>query len=659
MSTVVYNTRFNSFSPLRRNCKAAWFVDGQDYMSAVADAIELASKEIFIIDWQLSPHIYMKRPETGVDGSKWRLDKMLLRKAEEGVKVFVLLYAESKIIAGMDLGSDFVKEILKHPNIKVLLHPDFHTMFDHGISGSGLWSHHEKIVVVDQSIAFIGGIDLASGRWDNHKHELTDNYPIHPCIIKDEGCSSDTPQQDATEVGKRYQRWVGKDYGNTFQGGARNELEHPFDDYIDRNKIPRMPWHDVGCAFTGRPASDVAKHFIQRYNAIKKPSPWNVFNDIKLVDFTDHSSSLFMPKPDSSNLKIQVLRSVDQWSAEQILESSIYNAYLHSIQNAEHFVYIENQFFISSQPGVFLKVQNQILSALAERILRAYDSNQNFCIMIVMPLKPEFPGEWGEKSGKDLESVSYWNYLSLYSGNDSLYNKLKKGGIPKEKIQDYLSVYGLRTHGILNSEFVTEIVYVHSKVMIVDDQITIMGSANINDRSMLGSRDSEIAVIVEDTDMIQSTMGGKPYLVGKFAHSLRCNLMKEHLGLLDGGEAGNDHLRVDDPLVNKFIQSVSDLALKNDIAYNRVFGGRIDPTNNVWNLEQLKEWRANPGILQFADWAEEELKNIHGRLVPYPVLFLKDELMPSYLDAFGMFVDSRGVKSDIPLGEQSDQTFFV
>ena len=655
MSTDTDGTRFNSFSPLRRNCKAAWFVDGQDYMSAVADAIELASKEIFITDWQLSPHIYMKRPETGVDGSKWRLDKMLLRKAEKGVEVFVLLYAESKKIAGMDLGSDFVKEILKHPNIKVLLHPDLHTMFGHGISGSGLWSHHEKIVVVDQSIAFIGGIDLAFGRWDNPKHELTDNYPIHPCI-KDEGCSSDTPQQDATEGGKRYQRWVGKDYGNTFQGGARNELKHPFDDYIDRNKIPRMPWHDVGCAFSGRPARDVAKHFIQRYNAIKKPSSWNV---LELVDFTDHSSSLFMPKPDSNNLKIQVLRSVDQWSAEQILESSIYNAYLHSIQNAEHFVYIENQFFISSQPGMFLKVQNQILSALAERILRAYDSNQNFCIMIVMPLKPEFPGEWGEKSGKDLESVSYWNYLSLYSGNDSLYNKLKKGGIPKEKIQDYFSVYGLRTHGILNGEFVTEIVYVHSKVMIVDDQITIMGSANINDRSMLGSRDSEIAVIVEDTDMIQSTMGGKPYLVGKFAHSLRCNLMKEHLGLLDGGEAGNDHLRVDDPLVNKFIQSVSDLALKNDIAYNRVFGGRIDPTNNVCNLEQLKEWRANPGILQFADWAEEELKNIHGRLVPYPVLFLKDELKPSYLDAFGMFVDSRGVKSDIPLGEQSDQTFFV
>ena len=37
-----------------------------------------------------------------------------------------------------------------------------------------LWAHHEKIVVIDQSIAFVGGIDLCYGRWDNKKHQLTD-----------------------------------------------------------------------------------------------------------------------------------------------------------------------------------------------------------------------------------------------------------------------------------------------------------------------------------------------------------------------------------------------------------------------------------------------------------------------------------------------------
>ena len=36
-------------------------------------------------------------------------------------------------------------------------------------------AHHEKIVVVDQSYAFVGGIDLCYGRWDNSHHFLTDS----------------------------------------------------------------------------------------------------------------------------------------------------------------------------------------------------------------------------------------------------------------------------------------------------------------------------------------------------------------------------------------------------------------------------------------------------------------------------------------------------
>jgi phospholipase D1/2 len=67
--------------------------------------------------------------------------------------------------------------------------------------------------------------------------------------------------------------------------------------------------------------------------------------------------------------------------------------------------------------------------------------------------------------------------------------------------------------------------------MVVDDRAAIIGSANINERSMLGSRDSEVAAIVRDTDMISSTMAGKPFLVGRFPHTLRMRLMREHLGI--------------------------------------------------------------------------------------------------------------------------------
>lgn len=67
--------------------------------------------------------------------------------------------------------------------------------------------------------------------------------------------------------------------------------------------------------------------------------------------------------------------------------------------------------------------------------------------------------------------------------------------------------------------------------MIVDDRAAIIGSANINERSQRGNRDSEVAAIVRDTDMMESTMGGEPFAVGRFAHTLRIRLMREHLGV--------------------------------------------------------------------------------------------------------------------------------
>ena len=84
--------------------------------------------------------------------------------------------------------------------------------------------------------------------------------------------------------------------------------------------------------------------------------------------------------------------------------------------------------------------------------------------------------------------------------------------------------------------------------MIVDDRLAIIGSANINERSQRGDRDSELACVIRDTDMIDSsvavklcamrslnglnrTMAGQPFRVGRFAHTLRVRLMREHLGI--------------------------------------------------------------------------------------------------------------------------------
>ena len=501
---------------------------------------------------------------------------MLLMKAEKNVSIYILLYWETKNdpIVKMDLGSEFTLSILNHPNIKIRRHPTFYTPI-HNPETLLRWSHHEKVVVVDRSIAFVGGIDLALRRWDTHSHDLTDNYLPHPCVLNHKECKQECKQEcnraDEKEPTERYSRWIGKDYGNTFIGGDRSNFDKPLENYIDRKAIPRMPWHDVACSFNGSSALDVARHFIQRFNYIdslkwdSKPSPLS-------IDDWAHPEVLHdIHEPSAGDVKIQVLRSVGSWSAGQSYEDSIHNAYIHAIENSKHFIYIENQFFISSQSDdYYLKVENKIQLALSKRIIQAYDNKEDFHVTIVMPLLPELPGEWGTHSGRNRESICHWNYATLYNGKDSLMHRVKEKA-PNIVLKDYISVYGLRTHGILEDELITEIIYVHSKLMIVDDQLTIIGSANINDRSMLGYRDSEVDVIIEDKEMIDGHMNGKPYPVGRFSHGLQFHLQKEHLGMLDAGEVIASI--VQDPL--KYVSYIFDIASSNTNIYDQVFRRKV------------------------------------------------------------------------------------
>lgn len=99
--------------------------------------------------------------------------------------------------------------------------------------------------------------------------------------------------------------------------------------------------------------------------------------------------------------------------------------------------------------------------------------------------------------------------------------------------------------------------------MIVDDRLVICGSANINDRSLLGKRDSEIAVLIEDEEFIDASMDGETVEVGKYGSSLRKYLFSEHLGLLpdqspcDGGDwVAVTDVDLTDPISDQFYNDV-------------------------------------------------------------------------------------------------------
>lgn len=97
-------------------------------------------------------------------------------------------------------------------------------------------------------------------------------------------------------------------------------------------------------------------------------------------------------------------------------------------------------------------------------------------------------------------------------GKDAILNRLKEAGI--EDPSEFITFYGLRNHSTMNSEPITELIYVHSKLMIVDDKVVICGSANINDRSLIGKRDSEVAVIIEVSHHQKSISQVSKLLIG-------------------------------------------------------------------------------------------------------------------------------------------------
>jgi phospholipase D1/2 len=87
--------RFMSFAPPREGNDVKWHVDGCAYMWAVSVALEEAKESIWILDWWLSPELYLRRPPS--KNEQYRLDNMLKAAAARGVQVKVIVYKEVSI----------------------------------------------------------------------------------------------------------------------------------------------------------------------------------------------------------------------------------------------------------------------------------------------------------------------------------------------------------------------------------------------------------------------------------------------------------------------------------------------------------------------------------------------------------------------------------
>uniref|UniRef100_A0A8C8S4N7 phospholipase D n=1 Tax=Pelusios castaneus TaxID=367368 RepID=A0A8C8S4N7_9SAUR len=485
--------RHQAFAPLREGTPTRWWCVDGGQCSQGSGSLSAP---------RLSPEIHLKRPAQTDD---YRLDIILKHKAEDGVRVCVLLFKEVELALGIN--SDYSKRalMLLHPNIKVMRHPD------HVSSVVFLWAHHEKLVVVDQCVAFLGGLDLAYGRWDDHQYRLSD-LPFPMAIPLPPTPSLEPP----SDLAPNQQLWLGKDYSNLITKDWV-QLDRPFEGDWAKGRNPlTLLWGPCWLSWGG-------------------------------------------------------------WQ-------------------------------LSCGGG----------------------EQTPFRVYVMLPLLPGFEGDIAEGGGNSIQAILHFTYRTLCRGDASILCRLKAA--MGDEWKNYISICGVRTHGELNGSLITELIYVHSKLLIVDDRQVIIGSANINDRSLLGKRDSELAVLAEDTELVPSLMAGEPYQAGKFALSLRLDCFRLLLGT-----SSDSSIEIQDPASDHFFHEVwKATALANANIYDQVF--RCLPTNSVQSHRALREYVAVESLASVRpDLARQHLAQVRGHVVQFPLKFMAQEsLLPPLSSKEGM-----------------------
>lgn len=254
---------------------------------------------------------------------------------------------------------------------------------------------------------------------------------------------------------------------------------------------------------------------------------------------------------------------------------------------------------------------NRIGEALANRIEMAIRQGGIFHVYIVLPVHPE-----GSLSDIAIIGQIHWTMQSLVFASHSLVNRIRialaaakevpnkferlkagaweaakrkvasrtadDGDAPYESItesewREHLTLLNLRNADIIKGKVRTEQIYVHSKLLIADDRTVIMGSANINDRSLAGERDSELAVWVNDNTKVNGVLldGVKGTEVRFFAQDLRMRLWKKHFALEGANSivkaASSLEAMIDKPADPKTWRAIQKIADTNLATYSVVF----------------------------------------------------------------------------------------
>lgn len=388
--------------------RVALIVDAADYFRAVRSAMLKAQHSILLIGWDFDTRIDLD-PDDDEEAHPRHLGAFLswLADTRPDLRIKILKW---------DLGT--VKALWRGTTLIRVAQWALHERITFKLDGAhppGA-AHHHKIVVIDDAVAFCGGIDMTGDRWDTSEHR------------------DDDP--------RRRRPFTRRAYG---------------------------PWHDATTAVSGAAAKALGDHARERWThasgEVLSPPPVgsDPWPDDLPVDIED--------------VAVAIARTIPAYG-DQTEVREVEALYVKAIAAARRSVYFESQYFASR--------------VIAEAIARRLDEPDGPEFVIV---NPESAEGWLEEEAMGSARA---RLLSMLERRDRF---------------GRLRVYTPVTAG-------EQPIYVHAKIMIVDDRLLRVGSSNLNNRSMGYDTECDLALEADDddTDLSRAIQG------------FRARLLAEHLG---------------------------------------------------------------------------------------------------------------------------------
>ena len=424
-------------------------VDAEAYYRTFCSAALMAQRRIYIAGWQFDTQARLLRPEPGeAPAHPIELLPFLnhLCETTPSLEVYIVAWDYSLVYA-------IEREWMQKLKFDFQSHSRVHFEFSNHPDPGGCY--HRKLVIVDDQVAFLGGLDLCDSRWDSRRHE-------------------------------------------------KHEKRR-----IDLHQKPYKPFHDIQVGLRGPIVRDLCEIFVADWRRAVGRAPETVAasggpeSGGALTAYAASAASearvgseLFALASLATGLGIplraqRVGISRTEYGAEgEFVSAEVQRLFERALAAAERLIYVEMQYFTSKA----------IAEALCHRL--ADTARSKLQVVLVMPDGADSPKE------------------DFVLGN-------RQRAI-RRLVAQFAQHYGHDFRLLMSSDSTpddpTPATFIHSKLLIVDDQFLTIGSANFTNRSM--RVDAELNVCWE---VSLEAPSGAPELEADI-RALRASLLAEHAG---------------------------------------------------------------------------------------------------------------------------------